>query len=172
MGVLTADGGVDIQRMRQVRDASAPLQLTFHRAFDVIELHDGSVEEVLQQLLDLGCDRLLTSGRAQKACSAAGITCLKKLTQYAQARAPSFVIVAASGVSAANCAHLISETGVQCVHAGGAVTENVCDASRDSVSCSNPSDHNQGECNVGDFSTRQVVNAASVRELVAKSNQI
>lgn len=171
VGILTADGRVDEPRMRQVRRASAPLQLTFHRAFDVINLHGGSVEEALQQVLDLGCDRLLTSGRAHKACSAAGMECLKKLTQYAQVAAPSFVVVAASGVSSMNCAQLIAETGVQGVHAGGSVTESMCvrDGGGD-----NRNDHNQsqGEGGVGDFNIRQIVNPMSVRELVAKSSQL
>ena len=101
MGILTQEGSIDIERMTQVREVSAPLMLTFHRAFDVINLSTSpcvsTVEAVLQQVLDLGCERLLTSGMAEKADSEGGIACLKRLREYAAITAPKCVIVAASG---------------------------------------------------------------------------
>ena len=150
MGVLTASGDIDVERMRLVRKASDPMLLTFHRAFDVVNLSSNSVESALQQVLDIGCDRLLTSGMADKAET--GLSCLQRLALYSKARAPSFMIIAASGVNAQNCMRFITEAEVHGVHAGSSVTALV------TPTISSKS--------VGDFDSRQVVSVQSVMELV------
>jgi hypothetical protein len=122
VGILTPDQHIDNKRMQLIRQASRPLTLTFHRAFDVINLTGSSPEQALQQVIDIGCDRLLTSGMNDKADSDAGIICLKQLSQYAHDVSPSFVVIAASGVNALKCGCIISETGVGGVHAGSSVT--------------------------------------------------
>jgi len=62
IGALDADGDVDMETMRRLiscaRDAENPLSVTFHRAFDVCREPLSAFDDILR----LGCDRLLTSG--------------------------------------------------------------------------------------------------------------
>ena len=156
VGVLTREGLIDIERMRLIREASLPLCLTFHRAFDVVDISGGDVLDALQDVITLGCDRLLTSGTASKAISEAGTGCLKRLAEHVTAVSSSLKIIAASGITAQNCSKLIAATGVHGIHAGGAVTMTIrCDEKK----CES----------VNDFSEKFEVNVDCVRELVHKS---
>ena len=74
-GCLTTNGGIDVPVMKQLMEASKGLSVTFHRAFDVCR--DAS--EALEQIIDLGCDRILTSG--QQATAELGIPLLKELRE-------------------------------------------------------------------------------------------
>jgi copper homeostasis protein len=58
-GCLTADGDIDCELLKKLRKAADPLPVTFHRAFDVCR--DPFL--ALEQLIDAGCDRILTSGQ-------------------------------------------------------------------------------------------------------------
>ena len=66
-GFLTSEGEVDLERCRAllavVEEAGRPLQTVYHRAFDVT----ARPEIALEQLVDLGVTRILTSGRAPTA---------------------------------------------------------------------------------------------------------
>lgn len=64
IGALTPDGHIDIPAMHRMIKASAPLPVTFHRAFDVCK---EDPFEALKKVIDLGCKRLLTSGQAANA---------------------------------------------------------------------------------------------------------
>ena len=79
-GCLTTNGGIDVPVMKQLMEASKGLSVTFHRAFDVCR--DAS--EALEQIIDLGCDRILTSG--QQATAELGIPLLKELRERANGR--------------------------------------------------------------------------------------
>ncbi|AEV30513.1 uncharacterized protein involved in copper resistance [Sphaerochaeta pleomorpha str. Grapes] len=57
-GILKADGEIDMERSREVVERAKPLSITFHRAFDMTK--DGSSS--LEKLIELGIDRVLTSG--------------------------------------------------------------------------------------------------------------
>ncbi|MBR5723939.1 MAG: copper homeostasis protein CutC, partial [Bacteroidales bacterium] len=63
IGALTPSGGVDAPLMNRLIEAARPLSVTFHRAFD--ETADPFV--ALEEIIALGCDRLLTSGHAPDA---------------------------------------------------------------------------------------------------------
>lgn len=160
-GILTHDHLIDTHRMTLVRQASSPLLLTFHRAFDVVALplpgcHSLTLEDSLQQVIDLGCDRLLTSGQALSAPSEAGIASLRRLAEHAKSACSSLKIVAAAGVTADNCAHVIMAAGVNGVHAGGSVTVKEGKLDR----CSGDGSE------VDDFNLRHVVSVQRVTELV------
>lgn len=58
VGALTRDGAVDTQRVQQMIQAARPLEVTFHRAFDVC----AEPSEALETLIELGVERILTSG--------------------------------------------------------------------------------------------------------------
>ena len=80
LGCLTADGAVDVGAMRELMRASAGLSVTFHRAFDVCR----DPFEALEQIVSLGCQRILTSGQQPSADQ--GVALLKELQQRAAGR--------------------------------------------------------------------------------------
>ena len=55
-GCLTKDGDIDVPLMRRLIEAAKPLSVTCHRAFDVCR----DPFTALEQLIELGCDRILT----------------------------------------------------------------------------------------------------------------
>ncbi|MGX8707997.1 MAG: copper homeostasis protein CutC [Bacteroidales bacterium] len=64
VGALTEEGAIDLPAMRRLVAAARPLPVTFHRAFDVCT---DDPFTALDQIIALGCTRLLTSGRAPSA---------------------------------------------------------------------------------------------------------
>lgn len=91
-GILDVDGNVDMPRMEKIMVAAGPLNVTFHRAFDMC----ANPLNALNKLSDLGVARVLTSG--QKSDAAQGLTKIMELIE--QVDAP--IIMAGAGVRAAN----------------------------------------------------------------------
>lgn len=58
LGVLRADATIDIERTRTLVELASPLEVTFHRAFDLV----SSLYEALDDVITTGCHRILTSG--------------------------------------------------------------------------------------------------------------
>lgn len=106
-GCLTAKGDIDITFMRQLMEASQGLSVTFHRAFDVCR----NPHEALEEIIELGCDRILTSGG--KASAEEGIPLLKELQQQAEGR---ITLLAGCGVNENNIARIAAETGIAEFH--------------------------------------------------------
>ena len=79
-GILTAEQEIDIPRTRQIVHQIEGIESVFHRAFDVTPNSDTA----LNQLIDLGITRILTSGHQQTAMQ--GIETLKNLQQKAASR--------------------------------------------------------------------------------------
>lgn len=102
-GCLKADGEIDTAVMRELMDASKGLSVTFHRAFDVCR----DARKALEQIIDLGCNRILTSG--QQATAEAGIPLLKELQEQAVGR---IILLAGCGVNENNIHHIAEETGI------------------------------------------------------------
>lgn len=63
VGTLTASGQIDMDAMGRLLEAAAGMHVTFHRAFD--ECSDPSA--CLEDIIYLGCDRLLSSGHEKDA---------------------------------------------------------------------------------------------------------
>ena len=106
-GVLNNDHTIDIKRTQELVELSRPLQFTFHRAFDCIK----NPEEALEQLIDLGADRVLTSGLETTAEK--GLNLLKELNKQAKGR---IIILAGSGINQNN-AKLFKGIGLNEIHA-------------------------------------------------------
>ena len=105
-GILTADGWVDVERTRQLVEASHGMETTFHRAVDMTADYDAAIEAVIEA----GCDRILTSGSYDKAID--GIENIRRAVAISDGR---IEIMAGSGVVAANAAQLAA-TGVDALH--------------------------------------------------------
>ena len=93
IGVLDEDGNIDLPRMRQVMRAARGMVVTFHRAFDVCI----NPFEAMEQIIALGCKRILTSG--QQATALKGATLLQELNRKAAGR---IILLAGSGVNENN----------------------------------------------------------------------
>lgn len=109
LGVLLPNGEVDVRRTRDLVQHAQPLNVTFHRAFDLTP--DALV--ALEAIIDSGCERILSSG--QKPSVPEGTELLAKLVKQASGR---IEIMAGGGVSAANAAELAA-TGVDALHLTG-----------------------------------------------------
>lgn len=106
-GCLTKEGDVDVALMRRLKDAAGELSVTCHRAFDVCR--DPFV--ALEQLIDLGCDRILTSGQQPDAVR--GIPLIRELVRRADGR---IIIMPGCGVRENNIAQIEAETGAKEFH--------------------------------------------------------
>ena len=92
-GVLSNDKSIDIERTQELVELSKPLEFTFHRAFDLVK---DPIEEI-ENLIQMGIDRVLTSGQKEKAID--GLVLLEKLNKISKNR---IVIIPGSGISKNN----------------------------------------------------------------------
>ena len=106
-GCLTKEGDIDVPLMRRLIGAAKPLSVTCHRAFDVCR--DPFV--ALEQLIELGCDRILTSGQQSDAVK--GIPLIAELVRRADGR---IIIMPGCGVRESNIARIEAETGAKEFH--------------------------------------------------------
>lgn len=102
IGLLNADGTVDKKRSAALIDLAYPLGITFHRAFD--RVRDGF--EALETLIEIGCERVLTSGLTPNVTEGAAM-----LTQLVKAADERIIIMPGSGVRSNNIAELTKQTG-------------------------------------------------------------
>jgi copper homeostasis protein len=106
-GILQADGRIDIARCRRIRELIGKRQAVFHRAFDVTP----DPFEALEQLVDMGITRVLTSG--QKDSVAEGVELIKKLIERAGER---IEILPGGGIQSWNVKETIERIGCGQVH--------------------------------------------------------
>jgi copper homeostasis protein len=107
IGLLTADGKVDVPRTKLLVEQAWPMGVTFHRAFDMT---DDPIQ-ALEDVISTGCERILTSGQRNTAME--GVDLLRQLIQLADER---IVIMPGSGVRSNNIAALVKETGATQFH--------------------------------------------------------
>ena len=107
IGALQADGSIDEEAVRLLVEEAEGMSITFHRAFDVC----ACPEEALEQIISLGCHRLLTSGQA--ATAEQGIPLLKRLVEQAAGR---ISIMPGAGVNPQNASRILAETGASEIH--------------------------------------------------------
>jgi len=108
VGALTPSGAIDLAAMQRLIAAAQPLPVTFHRAFDVCT---DEPFEALEKIIDLGCTRLLTSGRAATAWE--GRDLIRQLADRAGSR---LIILAGRGVTPENIKSLATVTGAREFH--------------------------------------------------------
>jgi copper homeostasis protein len=102
LGLLNMDGTIDIIRTEQLVNTAYPLGVTFHRAFDRCR----EPFTALEQLIEGGCERILTSGQQETAPE--GIDLITQLNIAADGR---IVIMPGSGVRKENISMIAEKTG-------------------------------------------------------------
>ncbi|PUZ24517.1 copper homeostasis protein [Chitinophaga costaii] len=107
IGLLTADGQVDKVRTKQLVSLAWPMGVTFHRAFDMTV----NPIQAMEDIIDTGCERILTSGQRNTATEGAPL--LATLVQQAAGR---IIIMVGSGVRSHNIASLVTATGANEYH--------------------------------------------------------
>jgi len=110
IGLLDREGNIDIARTAELVELSRPMSVTFHRAFDVCRDPFAAID----QLADIGVDRILTSG--QEATAVEGSELLAKLVEYAGNR---IIIMVCGNLNERNINRVIAETGAKELHFTG-----------------------------------------------------
>lgn len=108
IGALTPDGNIDVEACRRLMAASPGREFTFHRAFDMCRDPFAALEDVIA----LGCNRILTSGCASNAFE--GVDLLAALVERAAGR---ISIMPGAGVNSNNAAFILQNTGATELHA-------------------------------------------------------
>ena len=111
IGALDSRGDVDMPLMRRLCDAASGMSVTFHRACDVCADPLPAFEDVLA----LGCDRLLTSGHESDAFK--GRFFIAELVERAAGR---IIVMPGCGVRRSNIARIAADTGAVEFHASSA----------------------------------------------------
>lgn len=108
IGFLRKDGSIDTEKTKKVVDLAYPLEVTFHRAFD----RCNDPLQALEEIIEAGCQRILTSGQQLKAMEGAAL--IKTLVDVADNR---IIIMPGSGVHPSNIKQLAEQTGAVEFHA-------------------------------------------------------
>ncbi|MHB1921282.1 MAG: copper homeostasis protein CutC [Chitinophagaceae bacterium] len=101
IGLLTSEGRVDKINSKLLIDLAWPMEVTFHRAFDMTP----NPFEALEDIISLGCERILTSG--QKSTAADGAELLAELVKRA---ANEILIMPGAGIRENNIQFLVQKT--------------------------------------------------------------
>ena len=107
IGMLKKNGEIDLSRTARLVEAAYPLEVSFHRAFD--RCRDPFV--ALEELISIGCQRILTSG--QQPAAPNGVELIGQLVTAADDR---IVIMPGSGVRKENIRILAEKTGAREFH--------------------------------------------------------
>lgn len=107
IGLLNNDGTIDIKRTSLLVEAAYPMGITFHRAFDRCK----DPFEALEQLMEMGCERILTSG--QQPAAPEGVELIAELNTLAADR---IIVMPGSGVRKENIKMLAERTGCKEFH--------------------------------------------------------
>jgi copper homeostasis protein len=107
IGMLTPDGRVDKSHSARLVEKAYPMGVCFHRAFDWTR----NPFESLEDIIEIGCERILTSG--QQPTAILGAALIRDLVRQSDGR---IRIMPGSGVRAANIYDLKKETGATAFH--------------------------------------------------------
>ena len=106
-GCLLPDGTVDMANMKRLMDAAGDTPVTFHRAFD----HSSDPFKALEDIIRLGCTRILTSG-----CMPTAIEGAPLLAQLVEKSAGRIIIMPGCGVNEDNIEELARLSGAREFH--------------------------------------------------------
>ncbi len=101
IGILNADATIDKIRCAEIVNLAYPMGVTFHRAYDRV----ANMQQALEDVIEIGCERILTSGLYPSAKN--GAENIASLIKQADER---IIIMPGSGVRGENIAELAKAT--------------------------------------------------------------
>lgn len=107
VGALTTDGRLDLPKMKAMKSAAMELPVTCHRAFDFTE----NPAEALEQLIDMGFVRVLSSGQADNAFEGR-----YRLKEWINQAAGRIAVMPGGGITAGNILSVMAFTGANDAH--------------------------------------------------------
>jgi copper homeostasis protein len=107
LGILQANSRVDIGRTKALVELAHPLPVTYHRAFDA----SGNLEASLEDVIQTGASRILTSGGEPRAADA--LSTLARLVQAARGR---ILLMPCGGIDSENVVRIVRTTLAQEFH--------------------------------------------------------
>lgn len=107
IGMLNTNAKVDKEKCKQLVEIAYPLGVTFHRAFD----RASDPFEALEDIISIGCERILTSG--QKPAAPEGSALINALIRQADDR---IIIMPGAGIRADNIVAIAEKTGAEEFH--------------------------------------------------------
>lgn len=110
IGSLTAQAQIDRAITQQLIEVARPMNVTFHRAFDMT----ADPFQALEDLIALRVDRILTSGQQATAWEGAGL--IEALVKQAAGR---IIVMPGGGINEHNIEALAKQTGVSECHISG-----------------------------------------------------
>ncbi len=148
VGVQKVNGELDVDKMKQIVEWAYPMYVTCNRVFDAVP----DPYEALELLIEIGCERVLTSGQASTAPE--GTQTLKKLVAQAAGR---ISIMPGAGIRSTNITELLAATGAHEFHTSARM------AAENPVTFMNPS--------ITDMGSHFVANRAELEKIITILNQ-
>jgi copper homeostasis protein len=107
VGIQKQNGEIDTERMKRIIQWAYPMGVTCNRVFDAVP----DIFKALEELIQCGCERILTSG--QKSAAPDGAEILSNLVEQAEDR---IIIMPGAGVRSSNIQKLVIDTGATEFH--------------------------------------------------------
>lgn len=101
IGALTANGEVDMEACQRMIESAGGMSVTFHRAFDVCR----NPQQALEQIISLGCHRLLTSG-----CESSAERGAEFIVDLVEQAADRIIIMPGAGIRPSNIVQIEKTT--------------------------------------------------------------
>ena len=105
--MLNENDELDMETLKHFMNLSSGMEVTFHRAFDRVK----NPIDALEQIIQAGCSRILSSGQASTASE--GISFIKKLVSIAENR---IIIMPGSGIRSNNILEVLQESDAKEIH--------------------------------------------------------
>ncbi len=107
IGMLTREGAIDFPKIAAMVELAYPMEVTFHRAFDRVR----DPLEALEQVIEAGCNRILTSGGRDTVEQG-----IPQLQEWIKAADDRIIILPGSGIRSTNIAAIATATGLREFH--------------------------------------------------------
>lgn len=112
IGLLKPDGSIDKKRCAELVQLAYPMEITFHRAFD----RAANPFEALEDIISIGCTRILSSG--QRPTAMEGASFLNELIRQADER---IIIMPGAGIRVNNISDIAKKTGATQFHSSASM---------------------------------------------------
>ncbi|HEY2040134.1 MAG TPA: copper homeostasis protein CutC [Edaphobacter sp.] len=124
LGILLPDATIDVERTRKLVELASPLEVTFHRAFDLVP----SLNQALEDVIASGCGRVLTSGGERDV-----VTGAVKLANLVEQAGDRVDVAVGGGLRITNAATIAQITGATHFHGSVRIPEPVSQHERSGI---------------------------------------